>query len=65
MCVCFFSADLIVGYQFANMMYRNFAGDISVDLSKVNDVNPQRGVRCEPLVDKGDHMKECNGDKTT
>ncbi len=56
---------MIVGYQFSNMMYRNFRGDVSVDLSKVNDVNPQRGVRCEPLLDKPDLMKDQNGDKIT
>lgn len=58
-------SDMIVGYQFSNMMYRNFRGDVSVDLSKVNDVNPQRGVRCEPLLDKPDLMKDQNGDKIT
>ena len=49
-CSCFqlFSEDVLVGYQFTNIMYRNHNDEVLVDLQKVDDVKLQKHEKVPP-----------------
>ena len=51
-------SDLFVGFQFANILYRNETGALMVDRTLINDCQEQYGGGAEPLHVVGDEEKE-------
>mmetsp|Transcript_24529 Transcript_24529/g.52845 ORF Transcript_24529/g.52845 Transcript_24529/m.52845 type:complete len:170 (-) Transcript_24529:301-810(-) len=47
------NVDTVIGYEFANALYRGRRGALKVDLNLVNDVTEQTGGGGEPLNGEG------------